>query len=223
MVVGLCLVTLAVLVVVFTVAGVHKNSQINELHHDGVPVTVTVTSCLGLMGGSGSNAAGYSCSGSFTVHGTHYTESLPGSGVSQPIGSTLAAIAVPNDPALDLPEQHRLDSEHASFSVFVLPLILLARPRAAGRADPVRTTASPGRCRRPRRPSRPLSQHSSPSSAHLPAGSTAGAWPSFPSEGCSACWDVADPAGRRQAAPRDVVARSFLDPPPANFSFVCSR
>ena len=79
-VVGLCLVTLAVLVVVFTVAGVHRNSQINELHHDGVPVTVTVTNCIGLMGGSGSNAAGYSCSGSFTVHGTHYTESLPGSG-----------------------------------------------------------------------------------------------------------------------------------------------
>ena len=72
--------TLAVLVVVFTVAGVHKNSQINRLRHDGVPVTVTVTNCLGLMGGSGSNAAGYSCTGTFTIDGTRYTESLPGTG-----------------------------------------------------------------------------------------------------------------------------------------------
>ena len=87
---GLILVTLAALVVVFTVAGVHKNSQINRLHHDGVPVTVTVTSCLGLMGGSGSNAAGYSCTGSFTVDGHRYTESLPGIGFHQ-VGSTLPA------------------------------------------------------------------------------------------------------------------------------------
>ena len=69
-VVGLCLLTLAVLVIVFTIAGVHKNSQINRLRHDGVPVTVTVTHCFALMGGSGSNAAGYSCTGTFTVHGT---------------------------------------------------------------------------------------------------------------------------------------------------------
>ncbi len=123
-VVGLCLVTLAVLVVVFTVAAFHRNNQINELHHDGVPVTVTVTKCIGLMGGSGSNPAGYSCSGSFTLHGTQYTEALPGSGFRK-IGSTLEATAVPNDPALVSPNSI-LDSEHASFSVFVLPLILLA-------------------------------------------------------------------------------------------------
>jgi hypothetical protein len=122
-VVGLCLATLAVLVVIFTVAGVHKNSQINRLHHDGVPVTVTVTNCLGLMGGSGSNAAGYSCTGSFTIHGTRYTENLPGTAFHH-VGSTVAATAVPNDPALVSPNTI-LRSEHTSLSVFVLPLILL--------------------------------------------------------------------------------------------------
>jgi hypothetical protein len=122
-VVGLCLVTLAVLVVIFTVAGVHKNSQINQLHHDGVPVTVTVTNCLGLMGGSGSNTAGYSCTGSFTVHGTRYTESLPGTDFHH-VGSSVPATVVPSDPALVSPTKI-LNSEHASLSVFLLPLILL--------------------------------------------------------------------------------------------------
>jgi len=122
--VGLCLVALATLVIIFTIAGFHRNNQISELHHDGVPVTVTVTNCLGLMGGSGSNAAGYSCTGAFTIHGTRYTESLPGTGFHN-IGSTVPATAVPNDPALVSPDKI-LRSEHTSFSVFILPLVLLA-------------------------------------------------------------------------------------------------
>ena len=121
--VGLCLLTLAVLVVVFTVAGVHKNSQINGLRDDGVPVTVTITHCFGLMGGSGSNAAGYSCTGTFTVHGSRYTESLPGTAFHH-IGSTVSATVVPDDPALVSPD-NILKTEHSSLSVFVLPLILL--------------------------------------------------------------------------------------------------
>jgi len=121
-VVGLCVVTLAVLVVLFTVAGIHKNSQINELRHDGVPVTVTVSNCLGLMGGSGSNAAGYSCTGTFTVHGTSYTENLPGTDFHH-VGSTVAATVVPSDPALVSPDTI-FRHQHTSASVFLLPLIL---------------------------------------------------------------------------------------------------
>jgi hypothetical protein len=121
--VGLCLLTLAVLVIVFTIAGVHRNSQIDRLHNDGVPVTVTVTHCLALMGGSGSNAAGYSCSGTFTVDGRRYTESLPGTGF-RAVGSTLPAVVVPSDPALVSPKS-TVHNEHTSASVFVLPAILL--------------------------------------------------------------------------------------------------
>ena len=61
---GIVLATLAVLAVVFTIVGVHTNQQDDRLHRDGVPVTFTVAGCLGLLGGSGSNAAGYSCHGS---------------------------------------------------------------------------------------------------------------------------------------------------------------
>jgi hypothetical protein len=102
---------------------VHRNSQINELRHDGVPVTVTVTNCLGLMGGSGSNAAGYSCTGSFTINGARYTEALPGT-LFHAVGATVAATVVPDDPALVSPDAI-LRTQHASNSVFVLPLVLL--------------------------------------------------------------------------------------------------
>ena len=119
----------AVVVVVFTVAGVHKNSQINELHHDGVPVTVTITNCLGLMGGSGSNAAGYSCTGSFTVHGHRYTESLPGIGFHQ-VGSTLPArVGCPAIRLSYVPGQI-VRTQQAAWRVFLLPAVLLASLRS---------------------------------------------------------------------------------------------
>jgi hypothetical protein len=78
-VVGLIMATLAVLGIVFIVVGINKNDQINELKDHGVPVTYVVSKCLGLLGGSGSNAAGYACEGSYTVDGRRYFENLPGS------------------------------------------------------------------------------------------------------------------------------------------------
>ena len=119
----LVMATLAVLVVVFTVAGIHSNQQIDRLHHDGVPVTVTVTGCLGLLGGSGSNAAGYTCRGTFELEGHRYTESLPGSTFYRP-GTALPARAVPGDPALVSPDVI-VDNQHSSASVFILPAVLL--------------------------------------------------------------------------------------------------
>ena len=89
---GIVLVTLAVLAVVFTIVGIHTNQQDDRLHDDGVPVTFTVTGCLGLLGGSGSNAAGYACRGTYTIDGKHYAGvQLPGASFHRP-GSTVAAI-----------------------------------------------------------------------------------------------------------------------------------
>jgi hypothetical protein len=119
--IAVVLVALAALTVGFTVAGVHKNQQTDELHAQGVPVTVTVTGCLGLLGGSGSNAAGYSCHGTYTLHGHHYSEPLPGSAFHRP-DSTIASVAVPGDPALVAPASI-VDAQHSSASVFILPAV----------------------------------------------------------------------------------------------------
>ena len=122
-VMGIVLVTLAVLVVVFTAIGIHKNRQINTLHDRGVAVTVTVTSCQGLLGGSGSNGAGYSCRGTYELGGHGYNELLPGTALHAP-GATISSVAVPGDPALIAPVSI-VDSEHASDSVYILPGVLL--------------------------------------------------------------------------------------------------
>ncbi len=119
---AIVLITLAALAVGLTIVGFHKNQQIDQLHTHGVPVTVTVTGCLGLLGGSGSNAAGYSCHGTYTLRGRTYNESLPGSAFHRP-GSTIDAVAVPGDPALVSPVAIA-DAQHSSAGVFILPAVL---------------------------------------------------------------------------------------------------
>ncbi|HEX4082517.1 MAG TPA: hypothetical protein VHX40_06080 [Acidimicrobiales bacterium] len=123
-VVGLCLVVVAVLAVVFFVAGLHKNDQTTRLHQHGVPVTITVTSCVGQLGGSGSNAAGYTCQGTYLLDGHRYTEPVPGTTLHPP-GSMLAGVALPGDPAL-VTTTTVLATEHPSNGVFILPAVLLA-------------------------------------------------------------------------------------------------
>jgi len=122
-VLGIVLATLAVLAVTFTIIGIHNNGQIDQLRNQGVPVAVTVTSCQGLLGGSGSNAAGYTCRGTYELGGHRYNEVLPGTALHAP-GTVVRAIAVPSDPTLVSPVSV-VDAEHASASVFILPAVLL--------------------------------------------------------------------------------------------------
>ena len=119
---GLVLVTLAVLVVVFVVVGIDKNRQIDELRQHGVPVTFTVSGCQGLLGGSGSNGAGYACRGTYRLGGRTYDAPLPGTALYAP-GATVRTVAVPGDPGLVSPVSI-VNGEHASWKVFILPGVL---------------------------------------------------------------------------------------------------
>jgi len=108
--------------VTLAVAGSRKNDQINQLRQHGVAVVVTATGCDGLLGGSGSNGAGYVCRGAFTLDGRQYNEELPGNTFLSP-GTKVGAIAVPSDPGL-VTTPAILAGEHASNTVFVVPVVL---------------------------------------------------------------------------------------------------
>lgn len=120
---GVCLAVLATLVVVFFLAGLHKNAQISSLRQHGVTVDIKVTRCVGLIGGSGSNATGYSCRGTLTVNGQRHDEAIPGTAFLSP-GQELRVVTVPGDPALLAPVR-TVDHEHTSWTVFLVPAILL--------------------------------------------------------------------------------------------------
>ena len=122
-VVAVCLIALAVTGGILLLAGVRNNDQIDNLRHHGVPVAVTVDSCLGLMGGTGAQVAGYSCTGTYVLDGTQYRQSIPGLAFHAP-GSTFPGIAVPGDPKL-LTTPDQLARQHASWRVFVIPGLLL--------------------------------------------------------------------------------------------------
>jgi hypothetical protein len=149
-VIGICLVGVAVLAVIQLVAGFQKNAQINSLRNNGVPVQIRVSGCMGLLGGSGSNAAGYDCRGTFTLGGQSYSENLPGNTLLTP-GTILSGVSVPGDPAL-VSTASIVAAEHPSWTVFTVPVILFAflavilgllfvrrrRVRGAPRADRIR-------------------------------------------------------------------------------------
>jgi hypothetical protein len=119
----LAVVTLVVVAGILLVAGYRKNSQIDALQSSGVPVHVTVTRCLALIGGTGQTPAGYECSGTYTFRGQHYTGGLPGD-ANIPVGSVVNGVVSSGDPAL-LSTPVTVADEHPSATVYLLPAAIL--------------------------------------------------------------------------------------------------
>jgi hypothetical protein len=135
------LAALAAVVALLYAAGAQRNSQIQALRDNGVGVRVTVTGCSGLMGGSGSNLAGYSCKGTLTLDGRRYEASIPGDALRER-GTTMQAVADRLDPTL-ISTPRLLAAEHASWTVFVLPTALLVVLLGACAAFVTRTRRVP--------------------------------------------------------------------------------
>jgi hypothetical protein len=127
-----CVVILAVTGAVLLVAGIHTNQQITTLHRQGVPVSITVTGCTGLIGGTGAQSAGYACNGTYLVHGTRYHQAIPGMAFHA-VGSTFPGVAVPGDPKL-LSTPDQVASQHASWRAYLVPGVLLVVAVAWGGA-----------------------------------------------------------------------------------------
>jgi hypothetical protein len=104
------------------VAGSEANSRADRLQHHGIRVEAAVTTCLGLLGGSGSNAAGYTCRGRFVLDGVAHSEVLPGNGAHAP-GDRMALISDPGHPG-DLLTPSGLAGLHPGAGLYVLPSIL---------------------------------------------------------------------------------------------------
>jgi hypothetical protein len=118
------LVILAVLVVVLSLAAANKNAKNTLLQRDGVPVTVTVTSCVGNRLVGGATVAGDTCRGSFNLHGHQYQDVIGGLTQSTSAGSTVRGITDPSDPNI-LGWFPAVQHAQSSVSSFVAPGILL--------------------------------------------------------------------------------------------------
>ncbi len=120
--VALCLAAVALVSIVLFVAGADKNAQINELRDHGVEVEVEVSGCMGLLGGSGSNAAGYACRGTYIFGSHRYDEAIPGD-VRRAPGALVVCVVAPNDPAL-ISTVSQVRTERPSWRVFIAPGVL---------------------------------------------------------------------------------------------------
>jgi len=139
---ALVLMALAASAIVLFVAGVNTNAQIAALRTHGVHVSVTVTTCVGNLGGSGSNEVSYTCDGTYVVAGHHERVQLPGTRLFGP-GARVRGVAVPSDPGL-FSTVAVLRSEHTSARLYIAPavltvllicaLVLVARRRRRTRA-----------------------------------------------------------------------------------------
>jgi hypothetical protein len=146
-----CLLALAVLVMVLFVGAANKNTEDTLLQRVGVPVTVTVSGCVGNRSVTGHPADGFTCRGSFALHGQRHQDAIEGLSQSRPLGVTVRGIVDPSDPNILgwFPAVQRTPSAMSSFvalAVLLGVLVLLVplavwRARRANRHDPARPDA----------------------------------------------------------------------------------
>lgn len=122
-VVGSAIVALSVLVVVLAVEAVHKNSRIDSLQHRGVPVDVTVTSCFGILSGTGITVTTFQCSGTFNLAGKIYHAVIAGSDANHQPGDVVQAVADPKHPT-SISLASSLVNAHSSWRPYIAPTVL---------------------------------------------------------------------------------------------------
>jgi len=94
--VGLVLSFAALIVSVVSTA--HDNSRIARMKTHGIAVSVTVTRCIGNLGGSGSNGAGYTCHGDYSIAGTTHHELIGSMTTFAASGTKVNGVADPSKP-----------------------------------------------------------------------------------------------------------------------------
>ena len=114
---------LALLLIAISVVGLVSTqrdaTRLHTLRSRGLAVDVRVTTCIGNLGGSGSNAADYTCHGRYRVGTTTYTETIEGlSGFTAP-STTVRGVVDPHHPG-EVTWQTALAHENVSASRYVI-------------------------------------------------------------------------------------------------------
>lgn len=120
---ALALAVFAFIIVVSFISATNDNARIDRLKNHGVAVEATVTSCVGNIGGSGSNAAGYTCHGTYRINGVRYEEVIGSKSTPSNAGTRVAAVA---DPARlsTIELASAVQASSSSPSVYVVPGLL---------------------------------------------------------------------------------------------------
>lgn len=113
----------ALIITVSFISATNDNARIDRLKDHGVAVAVTVTSCVGNIGGSGSNAAGYTCHGSYRLNGIHYREIIGSKTASSSAGTKVRAVADPSRPST-IEVVSAVHASSSSASVYLVPSLL---------------------------------------------------------------------------------------------------
>jgi hypothetical protein len=119
----LLIAALAIIVIISFVSAVNDIARINRLKFHGVPVVVTVTNCAGNIGGSGSNAAGYTCRGVYEIKGNTYHEIIGSKATLSTAGSEVRCVADPARPST-IELTSAVASTSTSAAPFVVPSLL---------------------------------------------------------------------------------------------------
>lgn len=114
---------LATVVVVTFVSAVNDNARISRLKTHGEAVVVTVTSCVGNLGGSGSNAANYTCEGTYRIGGARYQETIGSKTSFSSPGDLIRAVADPARPST-IEVASAVATSSSSSSAYVVPGLL---------------------------------------------------------------------------------------------------
>ncbi len=93
---ALALVVFALALGVSFTSAAHDNARIDRLHTRGVALSATVSTCLGNLGGSGSNASSYTCRATYSVQGATYDEVV---GLMSSFSAPGTRVAVVADPS----------------------------------------------------------------------------------------------------------------------------
>jgi hypothetical protein len=90
------LVLFAIAIALSFASTLNDHARLDRMKSHGVPVSVTISNCVGNMGGSGSNVAGYVCRGTYALEGVKYNEIVSSMTTFASPGARVQAIADPS-------------------------------------------------------------------------------------------------------------------------------